>query len=121
MRKAIRSLEDEFFASDDYMALQRRIANGQRLKEEEWNAVEEQVRKVYPGFINQLRNLCMMSELEYHVCLLIKLRIAPSNIASVLSRDVSTISTVRSRLYKKVFGQKGGTKEWDDFILSIGA
>ena len=62
-----------------------------------------------------------MSELEYQVCLLVKLRIVPSDIAAVLARDVSTISTVRSRLYKKVFGQKGGAKEWDEFLLSIGA
>ena len=34
---------------------------------------------------------------------------------------VCAISTVRSRLYKKVFGQKGGAKEWDEFLLSIGA
>jgi hypothetical protein len=61
-----------------------------------------------------------MSELEYQVCQLIKLRVAPSDMAVVLARDASTISTVRSRLYKKVFGRKGGAREWDDFILSIG-
>jgi hypothetical protein len=60
-----------------------------------------------------------MSELEYQVCLLVKLRVPPKDIATVLARDTSTISTVRSRLYKKVFGRKGGAKEWDDFILSI--
>jgi hypothetical protein len=91
------------------------------LKDEDWLDIEKHIRKVYPGFISQLRGLYVMSELEYQVCLLIKLRIAPSDIASVMARDVSTISTVRSRLYKKVFGQKGGAKEWDDFILSIGA
>lgn len=121
VRKAIKTMESEFFASEDYLALQRRISNGQRLKDEEWDAVEEQVKSVYPGFSSQLRNLCMMSDLEYQICMLVKLRMAPTSIASVLSRDVSTISTVRSRLYKKVFGKKGGAKEWDDFIHSIGA
>ena len=121
VRKAILSVEEEYFASDDYQSLQRRISTGQRLKDEEWTELVEQVRNVYPGFTSQLRNLYAMSELEYQVCLLIKLRMAPSNIASVLARDVSTISTVRSRLYKKVFGKKGGAKEWDEFILSIGS
>jgi hypothetical protein len=60
-------------------------------------------------------------ELEYQTCLLIKLRIAPTDIATILSRDTSTISTVRSRLYKKVFDKKGGAREWDEFIMSIGA
>ena len=113
------TVENIFFASDDYVVLQKRMANGQRLKEEECANIEELLKSVYPGFTSQLRSLYPMSELEYQVCLLIKLRIAPKEIASVLSRDISTISTVRSRLYKKVFGRKGSTKEWDDFILSM--
>ena len=121
VKQMMETMEDEFFASDDYLALQRRISTGQRMREEEWSDIEEQIKKVYPGFSSQLRSLHPMSELEYQTCLLIKLRIAPSDIASVLARDVSTISTVRSRLYKKVFGQKGGAKEWDEFLLSIGA
>ncbi|UKK53161.1 hypothetical protein [Prevotella sp. E2-28] len=121
VRKAIESVETAYFASDEYQTLQRRIATGQKLKVGDWGEIESQIRKVYPGFASQLRGLYAMSELEYQVCLLIKLRISPSDMAAVLARDASTISTVRSRLYKKVFGQKGGTREWDEFILSIGA
>lgn len=121
VREAMMAEEERFFASDDYALLQRRIATGQRLKDDEWADVEKHLKRVYPGFTNQLRSLYPMSELEYQTCLLIKLRIAPKDMATVLARDVSTISTVRSRLYKKVFGQKGGAKEWDEFVLSIGA
>ncbi len=121
VKQAIESVEEAYLASDEYHSLQHRIATGQRLKDDEWLDIETHIRKVYPGFTSQLRNLHTMSELEYQVCLLIKLRIAPSDIAIVLARDASTISTVRSRLYKKVFNHKGGAKEWDEFILSIGA
>ena len=120
VRQAIESVEKAYFASDEYQSLQRRIATGEMLKDGDWLTIEGQIKKLYPGFSSQLRNLHSMSELEYQVCLLIKLRVAPSEMAIVLARDASTISTVRSRLYKKVFGQKGGAKEWDDFILSIG-
>ena len=82
--------------------------------------LEQMLKTVYPGFCSQLRGLHTMSSLEFQTCLLIKLRIAPKDIANVLTRDMSTISTVRSRLYKKVFDKKGGAKEWDDFIMSIG-
>ena len=118
--QAVATVENSYFASDDYAALQRRMAGGQRLKADDWSEVERQLRAVYPGFTSQLRSLRPLSELEYEVCLLIKLRIAPKDIAQVLARDVSTISTVRSRLYAKVFGTKGGAKDWDDFILSLG-
>ena len=121
IRNVIERVEDEYFASKDYLALQHRIATGQRLKENDRLGIEEQLKKVYPGFTSQLRTLYPMSELEYETCLLIKLRIPPTDIAAVLSRDVSTISTVRSRLYKKVFGKKGCTREWDDFIRTMGA
>lgn len=121
VRQAMMAEEDRFFASEEYAALQKRISSGQLLKEEEWSNIEAQTKKAYPGFATQLRSLYPLSELEYQTCLLIKLRIAPTDIAAVLARDVSTISTVRSRLYKKVFGRKGGAKDWDEFVLSIGA
>ena len=106
VRQAIESVERAYFASDEYQSLQRRIATGEILKDNDWLTIESQIKKLYPGFSSQLRNLHAMSELEYQVCLLIKLRVAPSDMAVVLARDASTISTVRSRLYKKVFGQK---------------
>ena len=119
VREAVETVEKTFFASDEYTAFYRRIANGQRLKEEDWQQAEQLLKTVYPGFCSQLRGIYPMSELEFQTCLLIKLRIAPKDIAAVLSRDMSTISTVRSRLYKKVFGQKGGARDWDQFILSM--
>ncbi|MBO4613463.1 MAG: hypothetical protein J5671_09905 [Bacteroidaceae bacterium] len=119
IRQAMMEVEQAFFVSDEYAFLHKRIANGEHLKEEDWEEVERQLKLVYPGFTSKLRSLYRMSELEYQVCLLIKLRIAPKDIANILFRDVSTISTVRSRLYQKVFGHKGGAKEWDEFILKI--
>ena len=119
VRQAMRKVEEAFFSSEEYAALHKRIANGQHMEEENWNEVEKLLKQVYPGFTNKLRSLYRMSELEYQVCLLIKLHIPPKDIASVLCRDVSTISTVRSRLYQKVFARKGGAKEWDEFILTI--
>ena len=119
VKEAVKTMENDFFTSEAYVHLQKRISTGQRLKEPDWADIEEQLKKVYPGFTCQLRSLYPMSELEYQVCLLIKLRIPPSDIASVLIREASAISTVRSRLYKKVFGRKGSTREWDDFILSM--
>lgn len=121
VKQAIKSVETAYFKSDEYQALKRRIATGEILKDNDWLTIENQIKKVYPGFSSQLRNLHAMSDLEYQVCLLIKLKITPSDMAVVLARDASTISTVRSRLYKKVFNCKGGAKEWDEFILSIGA
>jgi hypothetical protein len=50
---------------------------------------------------------------------LLKIRTAPAEIATVLNKDKSTISSMRRRLYKKVFGKEGSGKDWDEFILSL--
>ena len=41
------------------------------------------------------------------VCLLLKLNASPSEIAGVLCKDTSSISSIRSRLFYKVFDKKG--------------
>ena len=120
VRQAAKSVEDAFFASDEYAALVRRIATGSLMKDEEWQQVEQSLKTVYPGFTAQLQSLYPMSDVEYHTCLLIKLRIPTKDIAAVLAREANTISSLRKRLYKKVFDREGGAREWDDFILSIG-
>ncbi len=119
-RKAKQTVEDKFFSSIHYFTLLQRMATGELMQDDEWTSVEQMLMTVYPGFTTQLRSLYPMSELEYRTCLLIKLRIPPTDIAAVLARDVSSVSSIRSRLYGKVFGKKGGAKDWDKFILTLG-
>ena len=121
VRMALKAVEQEFLESGYYRSIHRSIAEGKRMKAEDWEELERQLNVVYPSFTNHLFSLYPMSELEYQVSLLIKLRISPSDMANVLARDISTISSTRSRLYQKVFHKKGSSKEWDDFVLSIGS
>ena len=117
--KAFKQAEEDFFQSDYFCRLRQRIAAGETLKPEDWDEMEREIRPVYPDFARRLSGLCKMSDVEHQVCLLIKLRFSPSEMAGVLCKDISTVSSIRSRLYKKVFQQKGGAKEWDEFILSL--
>ncbi|MBQ0057003.1 MAG: hypothetical protein KBT20_05030 [Bacteroidales bacterium] len=119
VRQAMDSVEAEFHKSEFYLSLRRRIANGERLKKDDWDAVDAHFKSVYPRFTGSLMSLHNMSQVEYQVCLLLKLNVTPSEIASVLCKDASSISTTRSRLYQKVFGKKGSSKDWDEFIHSL--
>lgn len=116
--KAFKQAEEDFFQSDYFRRLRQRIAAGETLKPGDWDEMEREMKPVYPEFA-RLSGLCKMSAVERQVCLLIKLRFSPSEMAGVLCKDISTVSSIRSRLYKKVFQQKGGAKEWDEFILSL--
>lgn len=119
LQNALRELEQQFFESEYYQDLHKRILTGRNLPPDVWEDMDRRLKGIYPGFSSKLRSLRKLSETEYHVCLLIKLRIAPNEMAVLLNRSQSAISTIRSRLYQKVFGQKGGAKDWDAFILSL--
>lgn len=116
---AMKQVESEFFQSDYYMDIRRRIEAGTTIKPAEWKDLEQRLKVIYPHFSSSLYGLYNLSPTEYQVCLLIKIHTAPIEIASVLCKDKSTISSIRKRLYKKVFDKEGSGKDWDEFILSL--
>lgn len=102
-----------------YLALRKKIEAGSNLSDSDWEQLETQLKAVYPDFSTALYQLHNISGMEYHVCLLIKVRCTPTEIAAVLKKAPSSISSARSRLFFKVFGKKGSAKDWDTFILSL--
>ena len=116
---AMKQVENEFFQSDYYMTLRHRIDAGENIKASEWKELEQRLKTVYPRFSSSLYGLYNLSPTEYHMCMLLKIRTAPIEIAAVLNKEKSTISSMRRRLYRKVFGKDGSGKDWDEFILSL--
>ena len=116
---AIKQVEDDFFQSDYYTALRIRIAEGSNMTDEDWREMERQVNAMSSGFTRKLRSLYDFSDIEYQVCLLIKLRIPHKDIAAITHRAPDSVSSIRSRLHKKILGPNGGAKEWDYFVLSL--
>lgn len=116
---AMKETEAYFFKSEYYMNLRRKIETGNNFSQKEWDKLEQELKMVYPDFSTALYQMYNLSEVEYHVCMLTKIRATPTEIAGVLKREPSTISSMRGRLYHKVFDKNGGAKEWDEFILSL--
>ena len=87
--------------------------------ESDWTELTEAVDATYSGFTDKLYSLYRMSEQDLHVSLLIKIRLQPKDIATLTAHSKESIASTRSRLYQRVFGKKGSTRDWDDFILSI--
>lgn len=116
---AMKQVESEFFQSDYFRSLRHRIKAGENIKPNEWKDLEQQLKVVYPRFSNSLYGLYNLSPTEYKMCMLLKIRTAPAEIAAVLKKDKSTISSMRRRLYSKVFSKEGSGKDWDEFILSL--
>lgn len=119
VREAMHSVEEDFHKSDFYLSIRKKINSGSKLSQDDWHGIEEQFKSVYPHFISTLLSLYNMSQVELEVCQLIKLNVSPSEMATAICKDASTISSIRSRLYTKVFGKKGSSKDWDEFIHSL--
>ena len=111
--------ETMIFMSDVYQRIQACLNSGRSMTHQDWTELTEVVNGIYTGFTEKLYSLYKMSEQDYHVSLLIKVRIQPKDIAMLTAHSKESVATTRSRLYSKVFGMKGSSKDWDDFILLL--
>ena len=111
--------EADIFTSDVYLRIQQLLSEGRSMSDEQWQQLAMLVESIYSGFTDKLYSLYKLSANDYHVCLLIKIRMQPKDIALLTAHSKENVATTRSRLYQKIFGKKGSTKEWDDFILSL--
>ena len=111
--------ETVIFSSDIYHRIQECLNGGRSLTHHDWTALAEMVNSIYTGFTEKLYSLYRMSEQDYHVSLLIKVRVQPKDIALLTAHSKESVATTRSRLYAKVFGKKGSSKDWDDFVLTL--
>lgn len=93
---------------------------GKSLKAKDWEMIEGEIERLSPGFKEKLYDLyAAFSEYEYHVCLLIRLGIRPVDIAELTAHGKESVTSVRRRMYEKVFHSKGAPKDWDDIVLSL--
>ena len=111
--------ETTIFGSDIYLQIKRLMNEGRSMGEGELSRLERGVNSVYTGFPERLYSLYRMSDQDYRVSLLIKVRIQPKDIATLTAHSKESVASTRSRLYQKVFGQKGSSKDWDDFVLTL--
>ena len=111
--------ETVIISSDVYRRIQECLNTGKSLNFQDWGELTQLLNSIYTGLTEKLYSLHPMSEQELHVSLLIKMHIQPKDIAMLTAHSKESIATTRSRLYSKVFGRKGSSKDWDDFILTL--
>ena len=111
--------ETVIFSSAVYHRIQECLNSGRSLAHQDWTELTELVNSIYTGFTEKLYSLYRLSEQDYHVSLLIKVRVQPKDIALLTAHSKESVASTRARLYQKVFGQKGSSKDWDDFVLSL--
>lgn len=108
--------------SDIYRHIRRMLNSPDKSKhmsDEEWDMLKTAVNCSYPGFDEKLSDLCKMSLPDYRICLLLKAGIQLKDIANLACLSPSGVTSVRSKLYQRAFGEKKSAEEWDKIILSL--
>lgn len=61
----------------------------------------------------------IVNEYEYQVCMLIRTGFTPSDICILMNSSKSSIANVRKKLYTKLTGRNGSSKDFDMYINSL--
>lgn len=108
------------YKSEAYSEVQEYIKKGKVIPESNllWRKLEESVIDSSREFKYRLNLLTggKIKTQDYHVALLIKCGISPTNISILIGRAKGTVSYRREALCEKVFGEKYGVKVIDDVI-----
>lgn len=103
--------------SPETVALQRRCAAKEAPSEDEWQQFQKMIDRQCDGFAQHLSSVYKLSQQELRVCLLIKARFKPSEIAILTVHSKEAITSTRRRLYKKMTGKDGTPEMLDELVL----
>lgn len=90
-----------------------------KILEEDWSELISAIDNTYRHFTQRLKDLYPMNEVELQVCLLLKIDMPFKRIALLVLRSKQAVTSIRKRLYKKVFGREGTPDDWDRFIRNF--
>ena len=88
---------------------------------DDWKLLRKLVEREIPDF-PQIVNADehSLTDLEYDVCLMIRVQLLPIEIARLKKCTPSYVSNIRKSLLKRVFGKEGRSEDFDDEIIKIG-
>lgn len=89
----------------------------ENLEQEDWQNLAKSVEQIIPSFVPVLKEV--LSEKEYRVCLLIRLRFPISFVGILVGLSVPGVSAIRKRMLEKLFHKRGKPKDFDDFLYGL--
>lgn len=93
--------------------------SGARITAEDWTALRTELDRIY-DLTSRLYEICpQISDMELRICYLIKIQVKVRDMASILNRSVSGVSSVRGRLYTKITGEGNSPDKLDQLILDL--
>lgn len=100
--------------------IQRGVSMRKTFRDSDWVAVSKAVNEAYPLFDVTLNKFqYKLSKKEYRMSLMLKMQFPNTFIAKMCCMAENSVTSMRTRLYKKVFLREGDSMAWDTFITSL--
>ncbi len=88
---------------------------------EDWKQLRALVEREIPDFSERVNGKNqLLSDMEYDVCLMIRVHLMPIGISRLKKCTPSYVSNIRKNLLKRIFGKDGSSEDFDDEIVKIG-
>ena len=94
-----------------YSLLLKKMKVNQNITQAEWSELDQAINQYFVDFKLKLYRICNLSDLEYQICLLLKLEVSLSDISTLVHREPSALTMSRKRLFKKMFKKEGKAEE----------
>ena len=124
MIKKERSIQEsvsiQFKSTNVYQRFVKLSDNGKQPTKAEWVDLQDAIFSAYPNFSELMTvHYDDLDDKEYKVCLLIRSDFKPNSISSMLDVLPSTITQIRKKLNKKLFGRQENSKDFDILLKKI--
>lgn len=114
------NLDDDILDRFVVRKIHEKASRGKKPSDTELLEIEELIKEKMPTFIPTLIKLYpSINRNNILFCIFIKLRFISSELQIIFNLSPQAVTNRRSFLYKSMFGEKGGAKEFDAKLLSI--
>ncbi|MCR4852187.1 MAG: hypothetical protein K5893_01170 [Prevotella sp.] len=97
----------------------RKAMVGKQPDYDDWSEMQGLFEKHQPLFLQTIGQHEDLSERDMHVCMLIRLRFQPTEIAALIGASPQTVTNRRTWMLSKLFGEKGGARDFDRRIQEM--
>lgn len=102
------------------MALYEMMLLGRKPAEEDWQKLGKAVEHTWPGFHDEIAQGQPLRQIEYHMCLLMKVGFLDKEIEFLLGYSQKSLSMVKRRVLRKIYATDGSARELKQRIRAYG-
>lgn len=96
------------------------MLQGREPAEDDWLALGSAVEHTWPGFHDEIMQGQPLRQVEYRMCLLMKVGFLDKEIEFLLGYGQKSLSMVKRRVFRKIYGTGGSARELKQRIKAYG-